>query len=77
MFRAIKWVWSRGWKSVPHGSHWEREILEHESPCTPAVCASGGGVGVRLTRYPGGPLLAGCLGGGECPKQRQDAPGEV
>ena len=47
MFRAIKWVWSRGWKSVPHGSHWEREILEHESPCTPAVCASGGGVGVR------------------------------
>lgn len=76
MFRAIKWMWSRRWKSV-HGSHREREILECESLCTSAVCVSGGGAGVGLTRYPGGPLLAGCFGGGKCPKQRQAAPGEL
>ena len=55
----------------------KRDYLECESHCTSAVCVSGGGAGVGLTRYPGGPLLAGCFGGGKCPKQRQAAPGEL
>lgn len=60
MFRAIKWVWSRGWKVYPMAPTGKERSLERESPCTSAVWGLGWGW-EWWTRYPGGPLSAGCL----------------